>query len=305
MSASTPTRSASLLIGVLLLPLGALCSPAESDPASIPAIRIHGAARTYALGTVHRTGRAATVALDPIDQAAFVRQAGGPGIKRVVLFVPGYNTALSGGLAAARRLQGSFGGADLVVYIDWGSYGKTYDYGRDARAAKRAMPAFRALLLDLHAALNGRELDVFAHSMGTRIVADALAKLTAPGGATVVQQAVLAAPDLSLADYARAVARNPEPFGHVTIYASRHDRALMLSMLVHFHRRLGRVTNGRQILSRTDVVDATVASHGDGHGYAIHDPGVMRDIADALAGSPLPHATWKRLPKEPRAWRYL
>lgn len=294
-------RAAPVLVGGLLL---ALPSRAEAEPVAVPAIFIRGDVPRYALATLHGAGKASLVTLDPIDQAALARQARGQSIKRVVLFVPGYNTRRANGIAATHRLQQSFGAENLVVYVDWGSYGKTYDYEKDAKAARRASPSFRALLVDLHEALRGRELDVFAHSMGTRIVADAMATISVPGGKTLVKQAVLAAPDLSLSRYARSVARNPEPFGHVTIYASRDDRVLMLSTLIHFHRRLGRITHERRALARTDVVDATVASRGYGHGYALHDPGVMRDIAEALAGSPMPHPTWKRLAKEPRAWTY-
>ena len=118
---------------------------------------------------------------------------------------------------------------------------------------------------------------------------------TPSDGSSVVAEAVLAAPDLALDDYLKAITRRPKPFGRVTIYSSRGDHALALSEIVHLHHRLGQVALWRRTIADTVVVDASAADKvADGHGYAIRDPRVISDIGAVLLGAPVPHAQWKR-----------
>jgi esterase/lipase superfamily enzyme len=251
----------------------------------------------------HRTA----VHLSGSSGAAFLGRARARGVRRVVVFVPGFATGVPKGLHAARLFGSVVGPADLLLYVDWGSAGKKYDYLRDARTAAKNAPALADLLLGLHRALPGRELDVFAHSLGTRIVALALAKVKPSADRRpIVERAVLAAPDMTIADYMRAIARIPGPFDRVTLYVSRRDRALLLSTVINLHHRLGRITAWRTPIARTDVVDASAASTGlDGHGYAISDPALIVDIGRTLAGAPVPHADWKHAKPDAVSWTYL
>jgi len=251
----------------------------------------------------HRTA----VHLSGSSEAAFLARARARGVRRVVVFVPGFATGVPKGLHAAQLFARVVGPADLLLYVDWGSAGKKYDYIRDARTAAKNAPALAAVLLDLHRALPGREVDLFAHSLGTRIVALALAKVAVPADRRpIVERAVLAAPDMTIADYTRAIARIPGPFDRVTLYVSRRDRALLLSTVINVHRRLGRITAWHKPIARTDVVDASAASSGlDGHGYAISDPALIADIGRTLAGAPVPHPGWKHAKPDAVSWTYL
>ena len=226
-----------------------------------------------------------------------------PGVKTVVLFVGGFRTSFAHGLSVAQTVAGGLGGRFLVVFVDWGSRGKALDYELDAHAAKRNVPAFAALVTDLHRALPDRPIGVFAHSMGARVVAGAMRVLPpASDGSSIVGEAVLAAPDLALNDYLKAITRKPEPFRRVTIYSSTGDHALALSEIVHLHHRLGQVAMWRHTIANTVVVDASAADKfADGHGYALRDPRVIADIGDVLLGAPVPHAAWQG--KSGAAWR--
>ena len=262
--------------------------------------------------TVHQIGSAAPcasardLAVERTDASAFERRITALGVRRVVFFVPGYATSVPLALSAARRLIDTFGPEDMVAVIDWGSAGSHRAYEHDAKAARRAAPAFAALLAAMRRAAPRTKFDVFAHSMGTRVAVNAIAMLTPRASKSrVVEQVVLAAPDMTISDYQRAISRRPEPFGRVTIYASRHDHALLLSSLIHLHRRLGRLRNWRRPLAQTDIVDASVASRGvDGHGYATTDPQLLRDVAQTLAGVSVPHADWGRAKRDSVSWIY-
>ncbi len=229
-----------------------------------------------------------------VDELGLAAHA--PGVDHVVVFLSGYRTRYDRTATIAARLARLFGPRFLVVFADWGSHGMAVGYRADELAARRNTPAFAGLIADLHRAIPDRAINVFAHSMGARVAAGAMASCaSAADGSHLVDEAVFAAPDLALPDYQRAITRTPEPVGHVTIYTSRDDRALAASELMHLHHRLGQVALWRHMIAHTDVVDASAADHvADGHGYAIHDPRVMHDIESVLLDAPVPHPGWTR-----------
>jgi esterase/lipase superfamily enzyme len=296
------------LLASLALPL-----PSAADAASgVPAVALFGLpapvyvlcpasaqVRTACLPAGHPTGAAALRAL---RDAALQ-----PKVERVVVFLPGYRTKFQNGLAAAVHIQSVLGERFLVVYADWGSHGSTAGYREDGMEARRQTPALANLLQDLHAALPGRPIDVFAHSMGARLAAGAMATVKEPAnGKTIVAETVLAAPDLDLRDYEHAILRKPEPFGRVTVYASRHDRALLLSSIIHFHKRVGQLAIWRRTIADTVVVDASAADPGpQGHGYAIHDVPVILDIGAVFLDAPIPHPDWSRTSPVAVMWTLL
>jgi len=311
-----PRRSSLALVAlwaVLVAPPGAFAgssagarAPAER-PITIVTLRA-GVPPAFALAPPGATCDPipATVTKNRIDEAKVLAQLSVPGVQRVIVLVTGFATSPRLGLRVARRIAHDLGPSVAILQIDWGSAGKLVAYEADVRTARKNAPAVAAFLSRLHVAAPNRELDVFAHSLGTRIVAMTMA--TIPNAAdrrAVVQRAVFAAPDMTIPDYQKAIARNPEPFSHVTLYVSGKDRALLLSDVIHLHARLGRVLTWRKALARTDVVDATVASSGAaGHGYAIGNDALVRDIGQTLAGAPVPHPLWKKKKATSPVWIY-
>ncbi len=268
---------------------------AADGRATIPVVRVRASQpivfeRASAGACVDHRAAIDVTTLEPSAVRALLR---GPGIARIVVFVPGFATSVRLASIEGLRIQRELGPSDLLVEVDWGSAGRKTAYERDAVTARKNAPTLAAALLQLKRLAPNRQLDVFAHSLGTRIVAMALPRFKANDG-VVVQNVVLAAPDMTIADYRRAIARIPGPFHHITLYVSRTDRALFLSELVHLHRRLGQMTQPATTLPNTDVVDASAARHGvEGHGYALHDPLLIDDIGLTLAGARMPHPLWR------------
>jgi hypothetical protein len=235
-----------------------------------------------------------TVTEEPQEETAFAGSLALPDVRRVVVFVPGYATSIAVAFGVARHIQHVLGPADRVVLVDWGSTGHVIGYSRDLRVASRNAPMLATALLRLKQMSPALELDVFSYSLGARIVALAIPGLSRTTE-TVVSNAVLAAPDMSVLDYERAIARKPKALGHVTLYVSERDHALLLSEIVHFQRRLGQITHWSQRFADTDVVDASVENGGtDGHGYAVTVSEVVVDIGQSLAGDTIPHERWTK-----------
>jgi esterase/lipase superfamily enzyme len=286
---------ASVLASGALFSGGAAFARADAGPA-IPLVVVRAGA-PVAFGLVRGAGCA-----EGYEQVVQTALAAGPfaallrnrGIARTVVFVPGFATSVRSAYVAARRIQSDLGRGDRVVLVDWGSAGRKTGYEHDALTARRNSPMLVPALRALKAIAPRRQLDVFAHSLGTRLVAMAIPNF-APKDGTVVTNMVMAAPDMTVAAYQRAITRKPGPFRHITLYVSRSDRALLLSEIVHLHRRLGQITQMTRSLANTDVVDASAVSRAtpDGHGYAINDPLLIHDIGLTLAGTHIPHPYWR------------
>jgi esterase/lipase superfamily enzyme len=298
-------RKAAFLIVVAIFLLTAMhaARAAVNAPAvtALPTLALFGSPRpTYVLCPVAAetraeclpTGNAAGGAAILAIRTAALR----PGVERVVIFVPGFRTKFLDGRALAQHIADVLGPRFLVVAVDWGSHGSAAEYKGDATEAKRQTPALAALVTDLHRALPSREIGILAHSMGARLAAGAMATVPSPAdGKPIVAETVLAAPDVALGDYQRAILRKPVPFGKVTIYVSRYDRALFLSSVVHLHERIGQLAVWRQPVANTTVVDASAAAPKvGGHGYAMHDAPVIRDIGAVFLDEPIPHPAWAR-----------
>lgn len=225
------------------------------------------------------------------------------GAKRILFFLPGYNTSFALGAADAARIAQIVDPQTLVIYSDWGSKGKLTAYRRDGQSARRNAPALEQLVDFIHTQLPSLELNIFAHSMGSRVAIQGIAISKSEHQPLGIAHVILAAPDLTVRDYLAAM-RQLSDIRHGTIYVSRRDKALFASAILHLHHRLGQTAIERLNLPRTDIIDVTNEDHTQlGHSYAIHDPAILRDIYDIVIDRPQPHSVWCRA-KETWVWRY-
>ena len=229
---------------------------------------------------------------------------GKSGARRVLFFLGGFNTSFAHGAMDAARIAEIVDARTVVLYADWGSQGKATAYRRDGRSARRNAPAFEHLLVSMRRALPAMEFDVFAHSMGSRVAIGAVAAAQKAGVRLDIKHVVLAAPDLGVRDYIAAM-QALRAADRGTIYVSRRDKALFASAIIHLQHRLGQTSVERLNLPRTDIIDVTSEDRSkDGHGYAIHDAAILRDIYAVVTGVPAPHRVWCPSPRAGGVWLY-
>jgi esterase/lipase superfamily enzyme len=140
-------------------------------------------------------------------------------------------------------------GCDLEVngaisFFSWPSTGKLKDYFRDGETTSlhQFTSHFVEFVETLASASNLDRIDIVAHSMGNRVLAESIQLL--PGSQAlrrvVIGHLVLAAPDISrvkfevLAPFYRQTARE-----RVTLYTCKKDRALWMSGAVNGYQRIG------------------------------------------------------------------
>lgn len=208
--------------------------------------------------------------------------------KSVVVFIHGYNQTFEQGAEAAGQLRyDSLFNGPMILY-SWPSAGKLLGYSSDENQIKRTSTDFAIFIEELSRRLMpGIGIDIVAHSMGNRDVTDLLeGSSPAEGGTTVsLKQVVMAAPDVDSAQFKSHLQSIQPTTGHITIYASRVDQALVASAILHNGMRLGLFLQHPAIVRGMDTVDASsVDTSLIGHSYYLDSSIVAGDIQGVLQG---------------------
>ena len=179
----------------------------------------------------------------------------------------------------------------IPITYSWPSCAKTRLYPADEASIDATVP----FLLDFLERLTGRDklraLHVVCHSMGARALTRALATLT--GGRLsrrpLINEVVLAAPDIDGQVFAQLAAVIRSKCDRITLYASSKDLALVASRTLHAFPRAGESGPNMVIFPELlDTVDATaVDTNLLGHSYY----GDERSIIADLFGRELTRAT--------------
>lgn len=221
-----------------------------------------------------------------------------------LLFIHGYNVTFDEAVIRTAQLSVDLQRGDfdpgVPIAFSWPSAGETADYWGDARRSAAAADKLDEFLDGLVAHNpNLQVVNIVAHSMGNRVLAQALRQYSARSGRRPVEfRIVSAAGDINREAFIARADRfehlTPRP--EVTVYGSQNDLALGASQYLavtddDFARpglRVGQVRNHEPFLRRGYVsVDASsVASpfDGYGHGYYSDNPTILFDIGCALAG---------------------
>lgn len=218
--------------------------------------------------------------------------------KTAFVFVHGYNVTFAE--AARRAAQMAYdlflvskdrGDAMLSavpILFSWPSKGLAVPYTHDGTNAEVSATVLKGFLRDVAARSGADTLVVVGHSMGGRALSLALRDIgleMREGDGPVVNEIVLAAPDIDrglFLDIAAAVSRTGQ---RTTLYASDTDRALQVSKWVNGYRRLGDVRDGIATWAGADSIDASVV--GDdilAHSY-IGQTDVLNDLYYLINGA--------------------
>ena len=205
-----------------------------------------------------------------------------------VIVVTGFNTTFAFGLKRTAQLALDLRYPGVPILFSFAAGGRFNDYVNDTEAAELAAPALRALLLALaQSGPDGKpEIDIIAHSMGTRLALRAISE----GAAPALRYVVLAAPDVDTALFLQ-LARNAAPrTRRMTVYTSKFDIAMSASAATHNgNTRAGEGLSASVAanLTRTEIIDATArASDPYAHSYFAESKVMVEDIRAALSGTP-------------------
>jgi esterase/lipase superfamily enzyme len=234
-------------------------------------------------------------AIETFDEATFhERLAQATGDEGLFSFVHGYNNSFEYAARRAAQVTHDLNRPMVPVLFSWPTRGGTWfataKYTFDENAAARSSSSYARLLgglLERHDA----PVVVMAHSMGSRVVSEALVDLDRQYALPRrLEQLVFAAPDVDAKVFAqRYLGVASQVSGRMTLYCANDDRALKLSRGVHGgYDRLGSCREESMEAIHRDGVEVVDASmlYVDllDHDKVASSPRLLKDLDAVLAG---------------------
>lgn len=220
-----------------------------------------------------------------LDQDLDAATSSDRGGKSILMYVHGFNTSFDKAARRSGQLTYDLTWDGPSVLFSWPSQGSALDYFKDSTNAQDSVPAMKQVLRDL-ADRDAERIIVIAHSMGTRIISNAMKEMVLENDPAVaeISMVVLAAPDINARTFTEQIApRFRAAQTPVTLYASSQDSALKASKRANGFRRIGDTTDGVPEVEGIDVIDATGAtSDFFGHTYFGDNTSILSDIYEMV-----------------------
>jgi esterase/lipase superfamily enzyme len=214
-----------------------------------------------------------------------VAEAGGTAL----MFVHGYNSTFWDALKRTAQLCYDLTWPGVPITYSWSSRGETSPYPADEASVEATVPFLVRFLERVISRSKLHTLNVVCHSMGSRAVTHALAKLALTGRPLpLINEFILAAPDIDSQVFSELAKEFRSKCGRVTLYASSGDLALMGSHSLHAFPRAGE--SGPNMIVLPKLLDTIDVSDVDtdliGHSYFGNVRRVIGDIHALLNGEP-------------------
>ena len=256
---------------------------------SIPATHHEGELESPGLLEFHEDpgNHVVLLAVQPATHEAFLddlaaRVAAARG-RTALVFVHGYNVTFEDAARRTAQIAFDIHFAGVPMFFSWPSLGQALAYPIDMTNADWAQFDLKSLLIDLADRSGADNIVLIAHSMGNRVLANALiqAAEARPDFAARVREVVLAAPDLDADTFRRDLAPRLVAATHgMTLYASSTDEALVVSHRYNGELRAGDVAAGPIVVPGMDTIDVSAVDPGPlGHSYIGDSPSVLDDVA--------------------------
>ncbi|WP_157649456.1 alpha/beta hydrolase [Burkholderia ubonensis] len=199
----------------------------------------------------------------------------------VLLFVHGYNVSFEDALRRAGQLGHDLKFPGSTALFTWPSMGNVLDYLKDGANAEWSEPYFREFLELLLTKVGARRVHAIAHSMGNRLLVDAVERLdtsAAPAGSGELSQVVFAAPDVDAEVFVNKMKVAAGRARGFTLYLSSNDLALLLSRMLHGHGRGGGTLLAANAVHTIDASRVDTSLFGLRHSYFSGNRSMLSDI---------------------------
>jgi len=202
------------------------------------------------------------------------------------VFVHGYNVTFEDAVLRTAQIAYDLDFKGAPICYTWPSEGVFAKYTVDEANVDWTVPH----LVDFLRALSLRtdaKIHLVAHSMGSRALTEALARLNQESGPRDrFDPVVLAAPDIDAGKFRDDIApRMCCRSRRTTMYASSKDLALVASQVFHKYPRAGQSGDALVVVENVDTIDVSRVTSG--HSYVGDSGRVLTDLgASLLRGEP-------------------
>lgn len=208
---------------------------------------------------------------------------------QALVFVHGYNTDFYGALRRATQLSFDLQFDGVLMPFVWPSQGTITGYLTDRQNSKNSVAALVDFLDMLRDEAPGLKVHLLAHSMGNRVLLDALCVIAKRKGDKRHNfgQVIAAHADVSPEEFASFSDCFKERVAGTTLYVNENDVALRARCAALFRCRAGNFARGYKA---ADVVDTTAMSagffrtlgQGFDHDIFVRNPLLFSDITRLL-----------------------
>ncbi|QDU29493.1 hypothetical protein ETAA8_46040 [Anatilimnocola aggregata] len=198
--------------------------------------------------------------------------------KDLLLFVHGFNVDFESALirTAQVALDLPFNGA--VVSYCWPSQGGLGNYETDEQINLASVQPFTTFLYQLLSKIpEGTRVNVVVHSMGSRLVMQAVGRLPQLARKPLANL-VFCAPDVGCSDFVKWAPGVVAQAEQVTLYASTGDAALVISKSLHREQRAGDSHPPLVVPGITTIDVSAVDFNFLGHSYYGSNVDVLADL---------------------------
>lgn len=201
-----------------------------------------------------------------------------------LLFVHGFNVSFPDAIRRTAQIAYDLDFQGTPLAFSWPSQAALEAYTIDQDNAVWSAPHLSRFLLDLQEHSDLEEIHIIAHSMGTRVLTQALALAHDEGFSLKLNNVILAAPDIDADVFKdQILPKIKDSATRLTMYSSSGDTALKISQKIHGNDRLGL---GGEFLRKLDGMDTINATDIDtsllGHAYYGSHRVVVKDLVDLV-----------------------
>lgn len=214
--------------------------------------------------------------------------------REAFVFIHGFNVSFEDAAMRTAQMSYDLGFAGAPILYSWPSAGKVTltSYTRDGRNADLSAAMLKSFLEQLAAKANVKTVHLIAHSMGNRVLTQALDQISASGqtGSRVhFGEVALLAPDVDASLFQQLAKRIRVTAERMTLYASSRDEALKISQKLAGYPRAGGVAPYPVIVPGIDTIDASAVDTsltGVYHGYYADNKTILSDLFHLLRDDP-------------------
>lgn len=191
---------------------------------------------------------------DFADVDNFFSQLTMEGKKKTLIFIHGYNVPFEDAIFRTAQISHDIKFTGVTMAFSWPSKGNLQGYMADEADAEWSIPYFVEFLAGVLKNQQDHEIYIIAHSMGSRVVSQAL-KLINPEESSRIRELILAAPDIDADVFNEQILPAfKDRQLMTTLYVATNDKALRLSRALHGNMRAGL---NREHGKHVELIDAT------------------------------------------------
>lgn len=200
--------------------------------------------------------------------------------KLALVFIHGFNVSFDDAIRQAAQIGCDLELRGLITTYSWSSKAGVLDYVADEDSVRLTIPKFIEFI-DTLKSIGITTIHIIAHSMGNRVLLEALEKISAPSS---LGEVVMAAPDVDADLFKTAITSLQGKARRYTLYGSASDRAIQFSKKAHAnYPRAGDGGKDILVINGVETIDATKVGEelfgfGLGHSYFSNKNLVLYDL---------------------------